>query len=155
MKLRFVWVGKTKSAPIRGLIEDYVDRIGKFAQVELVEIRDRMNVQSDIGAAAIREGEETLSRVRSDPFVVLLDEKGKQLASDELARMIEGHQVAGTKQMTFVIGGHAGVSQQVRDRADYTLALSRMTLTHEMARAFLTEQVYRAFTIIKNLPYKR
>jgi 23S rRNA (pseudouridine1915-N3)-methyltransferase len=155
MRLRFVWIGKTKSGPIRSLIEDYVDRISKFAPVELVEIRDRMNAQRDTAAIAAREGEEILSRIRSDPFVLLLDEKGTELRSGQLAQMIERHQVAGTKNMTFLIGGHAGVSREVRDRADYTLALSRMTLTHEMARALLTEQVYRAFTIIKNLPYKR
>ena len=155
MKLRFIWVGKTKSAPIRSLIEDYVDRISKFAPVEIVEVRDRMDARSDMVAVASREGEDTLLRARSDPFVVVLDEKGTEMGSDQLARMIQKHRLAGTRQMTFVIGGRAGLSPRVRDRADHTLSLSRMTLTHEMARALLAEQVYRAFTIINNLPYQR
>jgi len=155
MKLRFIWVGKTKSAPIRSLIEDFVDRIRKFAPVEIVEVKDRTDAHSDMDAVAAREGEDLLSRVWSDPFVVVLDEKGTEMRSEQLARMIQKHRLSGTKQMTFVIAGRAGVSPQVRDRADHTLSLSRMTRTHEMARALLAEQVYRAFTIINNLPYQR
>jgi len=69
--------------------------------------------------------------------------------------MIESHRHSGTKQITFVLGGHYGLSDAVRDRADFVLALSRMTLTHDLARVLLIEQVYRAFTIIHDLPYQK
>ncbi len=155
MKLRFVWVGKTKRGPIKELSEDYLARVGRFARVEVIELRDRDDAGSDARKIIEKEGEDILSRTAGDPFVVVLDEKGSELSSHELARFIEKHRVASTRQMTFVIGGHAGLSDEVKRRADFTLALSRMTLTHDFARAVLAEQVYRAFTIIQDLPYQK
>ncbi|HYP27059.1 MAG TPA: 23S rRNA (pseudouridine(1915)-N(3))-methyltransferase RlmH [Blastocatellia bacterium] len=153
MKLRFVWVGKTKRGPFRELAEDYLARVGRFARVEVVELRDRDD--ADARKIIEKEGEDILSRTAGDPFVVVLDEKGSELSSHDFARFIEKHRLASTRQMTFVIGGHAGLSDEVKRRADFTLALSRMTLTHDFARAVLAEQVYRAFTIIHDLPYQK
>jgi 23S rRNA (pseudouridine1915-N3)-methyltransferase len=155
MKLRFVWIGKTKQAPMRALIEDYVGRLQRFAKVELVELRDRDDVGADQRRIIEREGEEILERIASDPFVVVMDERGRQLSSIEMSELMEEHRLAGTKQMTFVLGGHSGVAEAVKDRANYKLGLSRMTLTHEMARLLLVEQVYRGFTIIHGLPYQK
>jgi 23S rRNA (pseudouridine1915-N3)-methyltransferase len=154
MKLRFVWVGKTRRAPIRELVEDYIGRLRHFAPVEVVELRDRSEA-GDARQIIEREGEEILSRVSNDAFVVALDERGREMDSFKLAELIEKHRVGGTRQMTFVVGGHQGLAEAVRRRAGLVLALSRMTLTHEMARVLLTEQVYRAFTIIHDLPYQK
>ena len=155
MKLRFVWIGKTKRAPMRELIESYLERVGKFARVEAVELRDRDEVGGDRRRIIEREGEDILERVDQDPFVILLDERGQQIDSFKMAGLLEKHRVAGSKRITFILGGHFGVSEGVRKRADFELALSRMTLTHEMARLLLAEQVYRAFTIIHDLPYQK
>ena len=155
MKLRFVWIGKTKRAPMRELIESYLDRVRKFAPVEIVELRDRDDVGADRRKIIEREGEEILARVDADPFVILLDERGGQIDSFKMAELVEGHRIAGTRQLTFVLGGHSGTAESVKKRANYVLALSRMTLTHEMARLVLVEQVYRAFTIIHDLPYQK
>ena len=155
MKLRFVWVGKTKNAAIKELVEQYLERVRKFTGVEVIELRDRADVGSDLRKIIEKEGEQILSRIESDPLVVVLDERGRQMDSMKLAELIESHRVCGTKQMTFVIGGHGGLSDQVKKRAGLLLALSPMTLTHEFARALLTEQVYRAFTIIHDLPYQK
>jgi 23S rRNA (pseudouridine1915-N3)-methyltransferase len=153
MKLRFVWVGKTRSAPIRELIDDYRGRISKFGPVEVIELRDRADDQ----AARIieKEGEEILKRTESVPFLIALDERGRELDSIKLAELIEKHRLGGTKEIAFVIGGPNGLSGAVRGRADLVMALSRMTLTHELARVVLMEQVYRAFAIIHDLPYQR
>lgn len=155
MKLRFVWVGKTKSVPIRAMVGEYLDRIGKFAAVEVSELRDRNDAGSDRRRIIDKEGEDILSRIAGAPWLIALDERGRDLDSKGLADLIEKHRLAGTKQITFVIGGYGGLSDQVRERADLVLALSRMTLTHELARVVLTEQVYRAFTIIHDLPYQK
>ncbi len=155
MKLRFVWIGKTKRAPMRELIESYLKRVGKFVRVETVELRDRDEVGGDPRRIIEREGEDILERVDRDPFVILLDERGREIDSFKMAELIERHRVAGSKQITFVLGGHFGVSEGVRNRADFELALSQMTLTHEMARLLLVEQVYRAFAIIQDLPYQK
>ncbi|HET8675117.1 MAG TPA: 23S rRNA (pseudouridine(1915)-N(3))-methyltransferase RlmH [Blastocatellia bacterium] len=155
MKLRIVWVGKTRNAPVKELIREYLERVNRFGRVEIVELRDRTDVGSEGRAIIDKEGKDILSRTAQDSFVVAVDERGRQLDSVALARFIDDHRAAGTKQITFVIGGHLGLSDEVRQRADLVLGLSRMTFTHEMARALLLEQVYRAFTIIHDLPYQK
>lgn len=155
MKLRFVWIGKTKRIPVKQLIQEYLDRIGKFATVEVTELRDRDDVGGDSRRIIDKEGEDIVSRTASAAYLIALDEHGRELDSSKLAELLQKHRLAGTKQITFVIGGHFGLSDVVRERADLVLALSRMTLTHELARVLLIEQVYRAFTIIHDLPYQK
>ena len=155
MKLRFVWIGKTRRAPVSELIREYLDRIGKFVKVEVTELRDRDDVGGDTQRIIDKEGEDILSRTAGVPFLVALDERGRELDSRRLAELIEKHRLAGTKQIAFVLGGHGGLADGVRERADLVLALSRMTLTHELARVLLVEQIYRAFTIIHDLPYQK
>jgi 23S rRNA (pseudouridine1915-N3)-methyltransferase len=155
MKLRFVWVGKTKRAAIKELVDDYLERVRRFASVEFVELRDRNDVGQDARRIVEKEGEDLLQRTAGDPFVIVLDERGRHFDSMKVADMIERHRLAGTKQLTFVLGGHGGLSERVRGRGDLVLALSKMTLTHELARVLLVEQVYRAFAIIHDLPYQK
>jgi len=155
MKLEFIWIGKTKSAPIKQLIQEYFDRIGKFATVEMTELRDRDDVGGDAQRIIDKEGQDILSRTASSSFLIALDERGREVDSRGLAELIEKHRLTGTKQITFVIGGYCGLSDAVRERADFVLALSKMTLTHELARVVLMEQVYRAFAIIRGLPYQK
>jgi 23S rRNA (pseudouridine1915-N3)-methyltransferase len=155
MKLRLVWIGKTKSAPAKQLLKEYLDRVGKFAGVEVTELRDRDDVGRDAQRIIDKEGEDILSRTVSAQYLIALDERGRELDSIKLAELIEKHRERGTKQITFVIGGHSGLSEAVRQRADLVLALSRMTLTHDLARVVLMEQIYRAFTIIHGLPYQK
>ncbi len=155
MKLRFVWIGKTRRLPIRELVTEYLEQVGRFAPVEVTELRDRNQVGSDTRVIIDKEGADILARTDSDPFVVVLDERGRQLDSIKLAELIERQRLSGTRQMTFVVGGQAGISDVVRKRADFVLSLSRMTLTPELARILLIEQVYRAFTIIHDLPYQK
>ena len=155
MKLRFVWVGKTKSAPVKELIREYTARLENFVSVEVTELRDRDDVGGNARRIVDKEGEDILSRTAHAPFVVALDERGRELDSRELAKLIERHRLAATKEIAFVIGGHGGLAGIVKERADMVMALSRMTLTHEFARVFLIEQIYRAFTIIHGLPYQK
>ena len=152
MKLRFVWAGKTKNAPLRSLLDDYLERLRRFTRAEVVELRDR----SGEGEAALAcEGEDILKRVEGDPFVILLDERGRSFTSAELATLLEDKMATALKQITFVVGSHDGIAACVRARADMILSLSPMTLTHEMARMVLMEQTYRAHTIIRGLKYQR
>jgi len=155
MKLRFLWVGKTKSSPVKELIREYKARLENFVNVEVTELRDRDDVGGNTQRIVDKEGEDILSRIADAPFVVALDERGRELDSRELAKLIERNRLAATKEIAFVIGGYGGLAGAVKDRADIVLALSRMTLTHELARVLLIEQIYRAFTIIHGLPYQK
>src|SRR5215216_4351307 len=122
MKLRFVWIGKTKRAPVRELVGEYLERVGRYCQVEVTELRDRDDVGSDSRKIIDKEGDDILSRTAGDPFVIALDERGREMDSIKLAEFIEKHRVTGTKQITFVIGGPGGLSDAVRKRAALTLA---------------------------------
>jgi 23S rRNA (pseudouridine1915-N3)-methyltransferase len=155
MKLRFIWVGKTKSSHIRSLLDDYLGRLAKFASVSVTVAREGAGSTADPARALQVESEQLLAVIKEDGVVVVLDEGGRQMSSQELADYLERQMQSSVKQVTFVVGGHAGIHESVKERANIKLSLGRMTLTHEMARVLLAEQVYRAFTMIRNLPYPR
>lgn len=150
MKLHFVWVGKTKNRHWLGLQEDYLGRLSHFAKYRITEIKDKSGHET-IEA----EGNRILKKLNRNGFVCLLDIKGRQFGSHRLAKEIQNWQIRGHKEITFLIGGAEGVSSAVVERADFSLSLSLLTLTHEMARVVLIEQLYRAYTIIKGYPYQK
>jgi 23S rRNA (pseudouridine1915-N3)-methyltransferase len=154
MKLFFVWVGKTKDRNCAALVEEYLNRIKRFAPYEVSELKEQAG-HADEKRIVMAESVKLLSAVESADFVVLLDECGRQFSSPELAEFIGQQQQAGIKRLAFVIGGFAGVSDELRRRANLRLSFSRMTLTHELARVILTEQVYRSFTLLAGLPYHK
>lgn len=154
MKITFLNIGKNNDKEIQKLIERYVSRIShyvKFEQKILPDVRQSKSLSTEKQKEI--EGKSILNIIGEGCFVVLLDERGKQYTSRGFAEMIERHLIRGTRDLVFVVGGPYGFSEQVYDRADDMLSLSKMTLTHEMVRLFFTEQVYRAFTIIKGENY--
>ncbi len=150
MKFRFVWIGKTRDKHWKALQDEYLRRLSHFVKSEVIEIKDpspREGVEI--------EGERILALLNQKTFAVLLDVKGEGVSSPDLAAEIEKWQNRGLKEVSFVIGGAKGVSPRVAERADISLSLSFLTFTHEMARAILLEQLYRAYTIIKGFPYQK
>ena len=146
MPLTIVAVGKVKERGIREAIDDYLRRVGRYVAIEEIEVRD------------VPAPELTLAlerRVPSPAHVVVLDVDGKAMTSEGFARWLDGRMRQGKGRVVFVIGGAEGLPQTVRARADEKLSLSTMTLPHRLARLFLAEQLYRAFTILRNEPYAR
>ena len=137
MRLKVLWVGKTREAFVVKGIEKYLKLLRPFAKVEVVEIKEEKGTRRDDNLR--KEGRKILAHSKS---YVLLDEGGRQMSSTALATMLGAS--AGTE---FVLGGPYGVSDEVRAGAAGTLGLSKMTLTHEMARLLLLEQLYRATQI--------
>jgi 23S rRNA (pseudouridine1915-N3)-methyltransferase len=129
------------------LQEEYLRRLLHFTKVEVLELKESND--------KFQESKQIIENLNQKNFVVLLNEKGKMLSSVELARQIEKWQVSGTKEITFVIGGAEGVTSEVAQRANFSLSLSVLTFTHEMARVILLEQLYRAYTIMKGYPYQK
>jgi 23S rRNA (pseudouridine1915-N3)-methyltransferase len=154
MRLRLIWVGKTRNEYLRALADDYLKRLSRFARCEVVEVRE--SAAADERACVEEEGKRVLGHLASDALAVLLDVSGAtSWSSEELAAQVEGWQSRSVKEVAFVVGGHLGVSEEVRRRADVRWSLSRLTLTHEMARVVLVEQLYRAYTITRGLPYQK
>ena len=148
-----IWVGKTRNGHLRALSEEYLKRLSRFARCEVTEVRE--GAAADERQCLEEEGKRILGALASDTLTVLLDVEGGQWDSAELAAQIEAWQGRSVKEVAFVVGGHLGVSEAVRRRADVRWSLSRLTLTHEMARVLLAEQLYRAFTIMRGLPYQK
>lgn len=153
MHLRLIWVGKTKNEHLRALVNDYLGRLRRFIRTEVTELRESSARTAREGIED--EGRRIIGALHRDAFVVLLDVEGREWSSSQLAGEVEKWQNSGRREVALVIGGHNGVSEEVTARANFRLSLSRLTLTHEMARVVLTEQLYRAYTIIHGLPYQK
>lgn len=141
--IRVVCVGKMKE-DLRKISEDYLKRVKGFTKIEVVEVNEYKS--SNVSESLRKEGERVLGKVEG---FIALDDKGKQLSSEEFSNLLKGGDLA------FVIGGHAGLSDEVKSKAKMLLSISRMTLPHQLTRIILLEQVYRAFTIINKMPYHK
>lgn len=154
MRLRLIWVGKTRNEHLRALAVDYLKRLSRFARCEVLELRE--SGAADERACLEEEGKRITGALASDALTVLLDVSGPtSWGSEALAAQVEIWQTRSVREATFVVGGHLGVSEEVRARADVRWSLSPLTLTHEMARVVLVEQLYRAYTIVRGVPYQK
>jgi len=144
MKIKVTWIGKTKEPAIQALTAEYLKRISHYADVAGVAVKDEAAI------LVLASGERHQKKERHK--LVLLDSRGKQFSSEELAAFLDHEQLA-AMPLLFAIGASDGFSEEARRQASVTLSLGKMTLPHELARVVLLEQLYRAFTILKNHPY--
>lgn len=140
LKILVITIGAPRSGPVRELAADYSKRVRRYTPFEMTACRD--------------EGK-ALSLLKPGDFFVVLDERGGQKTSGELAEFFAAHKMRGTKRIVFFIGGPDGSGEEIFKRANLKLGLSNMTLPHELALVIMTEQIYRAFSILKGEPYHR
>jgi 23S rRNA (pseudouridine1915-N3)-methyltransferase len=150
LKIRVVWVGKNRDPWVKEVVAEYAGRIRRYAPLELSEARDEKGAEAE--EMRRRECERLEKLVPPGATLLLLDERGEQMDSPDLAAYIGKQRDSGTGELVFAIGGAYGFSEEFRRRGRL-LALSKMTFTHQMVRVFLLEQIYRAFTILNNEPY--
>jgi len=154
MTIKLLCIGKTDNRELKQLIEVYKKRLQFYNKFEIDIIPDLKKTKSlDENQQKEKEGELILAKVQNSDFLMLLDENGKEFSSEKFSAYIQKRLNSGLKQLIFVIGGPYGFSEAVYQRADSKVALSQMTFSHQMVRLFFTEQLYRAFTILKNEPY--
>lgn len=147
-------VGRTSIDFVRCGIDEYLKRLAHYIPTEVKIIPDIKRTSALTEAKQKeQEGAAILSAVQPSDRVILLDERGKEYTSEEFASFMEKHMASGVKRLVFVVGGPYGFSQEVYNRADGKLSLSRMTFNHEMVRMFFVEQLYRAQTILRGEPY--
>jgi len=154
MNLTTICIGRTDEKPLEELILKYEKRLPQhwnYQRIEIPDIKNRKNLSES--QQKDKEAELILSRIQPADYVILLDEKGKQINSNLFAQELQGLMNQSFKQIVFVIGGPYGFSDEVYKRASKKLSLSEMTFTHQMIRLFLVEQIYRAFTILQGKPY--
>lgn len=157
MKFRFVWVGSNADAEFGAAIERYLSRIKHFFPIEVVEIEGgKRGRQSEKDGSIIRDHSARLAgAIPSRGYTVVLDERGRSMDSLKFAKWLERLTTDQPHGVTFVLGGDVGFDDSVRQRADALICLSAMTLPHQIARLVLLEQIYRACTLMRNIPYHK
>ena len=159
MKINIVCAGKLKEKYLTAGISEFLKRLKPMAQVEILEIHEEKMPDNPSEAekelVLQKEGEKLLKLVPSGSYLFVLDVYGEELSSEELAAKIDKLGLSGKSNLTFLIGGAFGLSQEVRQAADMKLSFSRMTFTHQMVRLLLVEQIYRAYQIDKGTGYHK
>ncbi|WP_405397386.1 23S rRNA (pseudouridine(1915)-N(3))-methyltransferase RlmH [Maribacter sp. Asnod2-G09] len=154
MTIKLLAIGKTDSSQLQELIEVYQKRLQHYInfEIELIpDLKKTKNLSED--QQKDKEGELILKRLASTDVLILFDEKGKQHTSVEFSTFLQKKMNSGIKQLVFLIGGPYGFSNEIYAKASGKISLSKMTFSHQMVRLFITEQIYRAYTILKNEPY--
>jgi 23S rRNA (pseudouridine1915-N3)-methyltransferase len=143
MKIRLIMLGKTRREEARALLNDYVQRIQHYAEIEIAELREA-------GPSALRK-----LRIEPSATVVLLDAAGKQFTSQQFARWLGDLRDRGTRELVFLCGDAEGFPAELRSSAQQKISLSTLTMPHEFARVILAEQIYRAYAILAGHPYPK
>ena len=154
MKIQFINIGKPHDEFLKKSIEDFTKRINSYFSAEwiiLPSIKNAASLPTEI--LKENEGAALLSKINKNDFIVLLDETGKQFSSIELSQFIQQKSDAATRNLCFIIGGAFGVSNAVKQRADFVWSLSKLVFPHMIVRLIVSEQLYRACTILRNEKY--
>ncbi len=151
MKIEFIFIGKTTDLYLNEGILTYMKRLVNYLPSDISILPASTSKLKE--KIIEEEGRLILSKIQSRDFVVLLDEQGKQFTSREFAGFLEKQMVGGTNRLLLIIGGAFGVSKEVKEKANFTLSVSKFTFTHQMIRLIITEQVYRAMSILRNESY--
>ena len=159
MRINIGCDGKIKEKYLKLGIDEFKKRLSKYCKLEIIELEDEKAPEnlSDKEMLMIKEkeGKKILSKIKDNSYVIALAIDGKNLSSEELAETINKLGVRGVSNITFVIGGSLGLSDEVLSRADYKLSFSKMTFPHQLMRLILLEQVYRAYRINNGEPYHK
>jgi 23S rRNA (pseudouridine1915-N3)-methyltransferase len=154
MKIALLQTGKTSDKNMSEIAKLYSSRISKYCAFETITLPDIKNTRNmPVEEQKQKEGRQILQAISSDDFMVLLDERGKELRTIEMAAWMEKIFHKPKKRIVFTIGGPWGFSKEICSRADFSISLSKMTFPHQLVRLLFLEQLYRAFTIIKGEPY--
>jgi 23S rRNA (pseudouridine1915-N3)-methyltransferase len=156
MKIQIHWPRSTADAELASVADRYLNRIKHFFPIEVIETAPQRGRQSENDVAIMRaDSARLLAAIPAQGHVVALDERGRSIDSLKFASWLERLTIDQPHGVTFVMGGDVGLDDSVRHRADYVLSLSAMTLPHQMARAVLLERIYRACTLMRNIPYHK
>jgi len=155
MRIVVVAVGKPRDQALRMAIQDYETRASRYWPIEYHEVREEAGRPSAASLIRDREGDRLLARVGGQAHLVACDAMGDQMSSAEFATWLQREREDATRDITFVLGGAFGLSSAIQEAASTRLSFSQWTLSHEIARLVLAEQLYRAGTIIRGEPYHK
>jgi 23S rRNA (pseudouridine1915-N3)-methyltransferase len=156
LRLTLVSVGKLSEPFLQEGCEFFVERVRRYAALDLIVVpEEKISSRGKKKYILQQEGERIRGKIRSEVFTVAVDERGKVLSSEAFAHTLDTWSSSGLKEVVFIVGGPYGLDDSLKQKADFRLSLSSMTLTHGLAKMLLLEQIYRAFTIRKGEPYHK
>ncbi|WP_425448737.1 23S rRNA (pseudouridine(1915)-N(3))-methyltransferase RlmH [Dethiothermospora halolimnae] len=159
MNINVVSVGKIKEKYLVKGINEYSKRLSRYCKLKLIEVKDEKAPENlseaEMEMIKDKEGERILSKIKEDSYVIALAIEGKMISSEDLSKTIDNLALQGKSDITFVIGGSLGLSQEMLKRSNYKLSFSKMTFPHQLMKMILLEQVYRAFRISRGEPYHK
>ncbi len=154
MRINLLCVGRLTLSYLNDGCTEFAGRLKRYLPFSITELKEhKTGRKQDLQRIIATEGENLEQRIPAGTFVIALDQRGKSMSSEQLAKLMSDHMIRSIPEWTLLIGGPYGLSETLRKRADLVLSLSSMTLTHQMARLLLLEQLYRCCTIIRNEPY--
>ncbi len=154
MNITLILIGKTDADYLKIGVDLYLKRLKHYVNFNTIVVPDiKKKKNLSFVQQKKEEGDLILKHIKNDDFIVLLDEKGKSFSSESFSGFINKKMISGIKNLVFIIGGPYGFSNEIYNIAKHKIALSEMTFSHQMVRLIFVEQVYRAFTILKNEPY--
>lgn len=159
MKIKIYAIGKIKEKYLKDGINEYLERIKPYSQIEIIEVNDEPIVDnphpSEIKKAIDIEGQRVLKLIKNNDYLIGLDLNKKEMTSPEFSTYLSKKFVSGGANLSFVIGGSYGLSDELKERCNDSISLSKMTFLHQMTRLILLEQIYRAFKINRNETYHK
>lgn len=159
MEINIISVGKIKEDYFKKAIEEYEKRLKAYCRVNFIELKDESEGKNlsdkDIDIILDKEGKRILEKIKERSFIIVLDILGRSIDSVEFSKKINYIMLDGISSIDFIIGGSLGISQEVKDKANYSLSFSKFTFPHKLMKVILMEQIYRAFTIINNKTYHK
>lgn len=159
MKITIISVGKIKEKYIKSGIKEFSKRLSSYCKLKLIEVNDERAPEnlseSEMKIVKEKEGERIINKLGNNTYIISLCIDGKNLSSEDFSRKIDDLALRGNSDITFIIGGSLGLSQEIIDRSNFKLSFSKMTFPHQMMKLILLEQIYRAFRISRGEPYHK
>lgn len=159
MNIKIICIGKLKEKYWLDAVSEYSKRLSKYCKLNIIELKESKLPSNPSKAdeinVIIKEGEDIAKQIKTSEYVVTLEIEGKLLSSEKLADKINALSIDGINDITFIIGGSLGISEDVKKMSDYKLSFSNMTFTHQMIRVILLEQIYRSYKINRNENYHK
>lgn len=156
MRLEFLWIGETRDPRIHQIEEEYLERITRFLPVQRQWVAELKKSDARQQVAQLkREARLVRKKLKRGSWLVALDERGREFSSRQFAAWLERMIGNNVPAVTFLVGGHLGIPESLKQSADFQLSVSRLTLPHELTRVVLLEQVYRALSLSRGLPYHK
>ena len=152
MNIKLIVIGETNNKNLKVLIDQYISKLNHYIKFDLIVIKDQKKKLPE-SIQIKKEGEKILSILKKNELIILLDENGDHKSSVGFSKFIQKKLNSGIKTLSFIVGGPYGFSNEIKAISSHQLSFSKMTFSHEMIRLFFTEQLYRAFSILKNEPY--